>query len=158
MIVKTRKYKLPTKTYVGIALTGVLKQQWWVILIYLALCCGYFLAPSLWWIIGATIALALYVLFWVIQFYGLPQLEQGKFMFEKLSYEINSQQILIKLNSKQGMPVKWDAIKRVAKGKDYYALFMNKAQIIHLPRKIFNTENEYKFLETILKRKNLIQE
>lgn len=158
MIVKTRKYKLPTKTYVGIALTNVLKQQWWVILIYLALCAGYFLAPSIWWFIGATIALTLYVLFWVIQFYGLPQLEQGKFMFEKLSYEINSQQILIKLNSKQGMPVKWDAIKKVVKGKDSYALFMNKAQIIHLPRKIFNTENEYKFLETILKRKKLIPE
>lgn len=158
MIVKTRKYKLPTKTYVRIAMTGVLKQQWWVVLIYLALCAGYFLAPSLWWIIGATIALILYVLFWLIQFYGLPQLEQGKFMFEKLSYEINSQQILIKLNSKQGMPVKWEQIKRVAQGADYFALFMSKAQIIHLPRKIFNTDNEYKFLETILKRKSLLKD
>ena len=139
-------------------MTGVLKQQWWVVLIYLALCAGYFLAPSLWWIIGATIALILYVLFWLIQFYGLPQLEQGKFMFEKLSYEINSQQILIKLNSKQGMPVKWEQIKRVAQGADYFALFMSKAQIIHLPRKIFNTDNEYKFLETILKRKSLLKD
>ncbi|MEL7147519.1 MAG: YcxB family protein [Bacteroidota bacterium] len=158
MIVKTRKYKLPTKTYVKIAMTGVLKQQWWVALIYLALCSGYFLAPSIWWFIGATIALLLYVLFWLIQFYGLPQLEQGKFMFEKLSYEINSQQILIKLNSKQGMPVKWEQIKRVTKGPDYFALFMSKAQIIHFPRKIFNTENEYKFLETILKRKSLLKD
>ncbi len=158
MIVKTRKYKLPTKTYVGIAFNGVIKQQWWVILIYLAICGGYFIIPSWWWIIGATIALVLYVLFWLIQFTGLTQLEQSKFMFEKLSYEISSQQILMKLNSKQGMPIKWDMIKRAKKTNDAFILHMSKAQLIHLPRKIFNTENEYKFLETILKRKSLIKE
>jgi len=158
MIVKTRKYQLPTKTYVGIAFSGVIKQQWWVILIYLAICAGYFLVPSWWWIIGASIALVLYILFWLIQFTGLTQMEQSKFMFEKLSYEISSQQILMKLNSKQGMPIKWDMIKRAKKDDDSIILYMSKAQLIHLPRKIFNTENEYKFLETILRRKSLIKE
>lgn len=158
MIIKTKKYQLPTGTFIKSAFVSILKEQWWVSLIYVALCCGYFIAPSWWWFIGATIALVLYLLFWLIQFAGITQLEQGKFMFEKLSYEITSQQILIKINTKQGMPLKWDAIKKVKVGADHFDLYMSKAQMIRWPHKIFNSQNEIKFVETILKRKGLIKE
>lgn len=158
MIVRTKKYQLPTKKYIGIAFRATMKQQWWVFLIYAAICSGYFLAPNHWWITGATIALVLYLLFWLIQFAGITQLDQGKFMFEKLSYEISSQQILIKMNAKQGMPMKWEQIKRAKKGKDAFILFASKAQLVHLPFKIFNNENEIRFLETVLKRKGYIAE
>ncbi len=157
MIVKTKKYQLPKNTYIKTALFSVFRQQWWVALIYLALNLPAFFIPSWWWFIGSTIALVLYVLFWVIQFAGATQIEQFKILFEKLSYEIDSRQILIKLNTKQGMPMKWENIKRVKVSKDAFTLFVNKAQIIHLPFKIFNTENEVKFVETILKRKGLVQ-
>lgn len=158
MIVRTKKYQLPTKKYIGIAFRATMKQQWWVFIIYAAICSGYFLVPNHWWITGATIALALYLLFWLIQFAGITQLDQGKFMFEKLSYEISSQQILIKMNAKQGMPMKWEQIKRAKKGKDAFILFASKAQLVHLPFKIFNNENEIRFLETVLKRKGYIAE
>ncbi len=157
MIIKTKKYKLPTNLYIKTAMVGVIGQQWWVALIYLAICAGYFIIPNWWWVIGATIALGLYFLFWLIQFAGVTQLEQGKILFEKLSYEITSQQILIKLSSKQGMPMKWDQIKRAKKGKDSFTLFVSKAQLIYLPFKIFNSENEIKFMETVLKRKGFLK-
>ncbi|MFY0687936.1 MAG: YcxB family protein [Cyclobacteriaceae bacterium] len=157
MIIRTKKYQLTTKTYIGLAFNGVLKQQWWVFGIYLAICAGYFLIPNWWWIIGATIALAVYFLFWLIQFAGVTQLEQGKFLFQRMNYEITSQQILIKLSERQGMPVKWDQIKRVRVGKDFFVLFLSKAQLIHLPYKIFKSENEIKFLKTVLKRKEFIK-
>lgn len=158
MIVKTKKYKLPTSTYIKLGMMNVLRQQWWVILIAAALCCGYFLAPSAWWFIGTGIALVLYILFWVIQFAGVTQLDQTKMLFEKLSYEISSQQILIKLNERQGMPLKWDQIKRARAGKDHYLLVVNKAQLVHLPFRIFKTENERKFVGSILKRKGFVKE
>lgn len=157
MIVRTRKYQLPTKTYIGIAFKSVLKQQWWVGLIYLAICGMYLVLPSWWWLIGASIALVLYLLFWLIQFAGVTQLEQGKFMFEKLSYEISSQQIMLKLNPKQGMPMKWEQIKRAQHTKDAFILYASKAQLLHFPHKIFNNENEIRFLETVLKRKGYIK-
>ncbi|UII22768.1 YcxB family protein [Fulvivirga ligni] len=157
MIVKTKKYKLESNTYIKLGLLNVLKQQWWVFLIALAICAGYFWIPNMWWIIGATIALVLYILFWVIQFAGVTQLEQTKMLFEKLSYEINSQQILIKLNPRQGMPIKWDQVKSASIGKDHLLLIINKAQLIHLPFKIFNNDNERKFVESILKRKKLVK-
>ncbi len=158
MIVKTRKYKLESKTYIKMALLNIFRQQWWVILIALAICLGYFWIPSSWWFIGAGIGLVLYILFWVIQFAGVTQLDQTKMLFEKLGYEINSQQILIKLNERQGMPMKWEQIKRAKQGKDYYLLVVNKAQLIHLPFRIFKSDNDRKFVGSILKRKGYLKD
>jgi hypothetical protein len=158
MIVKTRNYKLEKKTYIKLALKNILKQQGWIALIgALAICAGYFWIPSIWWFIGALLGLGLYILFWWIQFFGVTQLEQGKMLFEKFSYEISSQQILMKINPREGMPMKWDQIKKAAIGKDYFVLFVNKAQLIYLPFKIFNTENERKFLTSILRTKKFIK-
>ena len=157
MIVKTRKYKLETGKYIKIALVGVLRQQWWVGLIVLGIMSGSLIIWSHWWITGALIALALYILFWIIQFAGITQMEQGKILFERLNYEITSQQILIKISSKQGMPIKWDQVKRAKKSKSGFILWMSKVQLIYFPFKIFNTENERKFIETILKRKEYLK-
>jgi len=157
MIVRTKKYKLATGKYIGLALVGVLKQQWWIFLIYFAICSGFFIIPNAWWIIGASIALVLYLLFWLVQFAGVTQLEQSKFLFQKLTYELSSQQILVKLNAKQGMPMKWDQIKRVSAKKEAFLLFVSKAQLIYLPHRIFNSDNEIKFFETILRRKGYIK-
>ena len=78
-------------------------------------------------------------------------------LFEKFSYEISSQQIIMKINPREGMPLKWDQIKSAVIGKDYFVLFVNKAQLIHLPFRIFNTENERKFLSSILRNKGLVK-
>lgn len=139
------------------ALGSILKEQWWTIPIAIAICLLYLWIPSLWWIFAGVMAYGLYVLFWLIQFYGVTQLDQGKMLFERFSYEITSQQIVMKLNAREGMPLKWDQIKRAKAGKDFYLLFVNKAQLIHLPFKIFNTENERKFLASILKNKGLLK-
>ena len=157
MIIKTKKYQLETGTYIKMGLKSILKEQWWVILIALAICCGYFWIASIWWIIGAVIAYGLYVLFWTIQFAGVTQMEQNKPIFQKMAYEIDSRQILMKINAREGMPVQWNMIKRAEQGKDAYVLYLSKAQFIHLPFRVFNSENDRKFLETILKRKELLK-
>ena len=157
MIVKTKKYKLETGTYIKLALKNILKEQWWVFLIVIAIMGGYFIIASHWWITGALIALTLYILFWLIQFAGVTQVEQNKVLFEKLSYEIDSRQVLIKVNTKQGMPMNWSNIKKASIGKDHFLFIISKAQLIHLPFKIFNTDNERKFIETILRRKGYVK-
>jgi hypothetical protein len=158
MIVKTKKYKLETSTYIKLAMTNILIKQWWVSLIALTLCSGYFFVPNMWWFGGTTIAVIIYLLFWLIQFAGVTQLEQTKILFDKLSYEISSQKIMVKISSKQGIPMKWEQIKKGKITKNAIVLIVNNAQLMHFPFKIFKTENERKFVETILKRKNLIKE
>ena len=157
MIVKTKNYRLEKKSYIKMALRNILKQQWWVSLIVLAICLLYLWVPSFWWFIGALLGAGLYLLFWWVQFYGVTQLEQGKMLFERFSYEITSQQIVMKLNAREGMPMKWDQIKSAQVGKDHFLLFVNKAQLIHLPFKIFNSDNERKFVISILRNKGLIK-
>jgi len=155
MIVKTKNYRLEKKVYIRIAFVTVLKQQWWVSLIVLGICLGYLWIASWWWFFGAFFGASLFLLFWWIQFYGVTQLEQGKMLFERFSYEISSQQIVMKLNPREGMPMKWDQIKSAQIGKDYFALFINRAQLIYLPFKIFNSDNERKFVISILRTKGL---
>jgi hypothetical protein len=157
MLVKTKKYKLESGKYIKLAMVNILKDQWWVGLIVMALCLPYIWLPSAWWFIGTGIALVIYLLFWLIQFAGVTQMEQTKILFDKLAYEISSQQIVIKLNTKQGMPLKWEQIRRATIGKDAFLLVVNKAQLIHWPFKIFNSDNERKFVESVLKRKGLVK-
>ncbi len=160
MIVKTKNYKLEKKIYINLALKNILKKQGWIAVAgAVAICLCYFIpgVASVWWFIAAFIGLALYVLFWWIQFYGVTQLEQGQALFEKFSYEISSQQILMKKNPREGMPLKWDQIERAQVGPDYYALWVNKAQLIYWPYRIFNTDNERKFVGNVLKTKGLVK-
>lgn len=157
MIVKTKKYKLDTGTYIKMGLVNVLKEQWWVVLIAVAIACGYFWIPSWWWISMAILAYVLYLLFWVIQFAGVSQMEQNKVIFEKMAYEIDSRQVLMKLNAKQGMPINWGMIKTAEIKKNAYVLTISKAQFIYLPFTIFYSDNDMKFVETILKRKGYIK-
>jgi hypothetical protein len=63
----------------------------------------------------------------------------------------------MKINPREGMPLKWDQFKKAFIEKDAFVLFVNKAQIIYLPFRIFNTENERKFLTSILKNKGLLK-
>lgn len=160
MIVKTKNYRLEKKTYVNLALKSILRKQGWIAgAVAIVLCLCYFIpgVHSFWWFIGAFVGLGLYLLFWWIQFYGVTQLEQGKMLFEKFSYEISSQQVLMKINPREGMPLKWDQIKSAEVGKDYFLLFVNKAQLIYWPFKIFNTDNERKFVASILRTKGLVK-
>jgi hypothetical protein len=96
-------------------------------------------------------------LFWYIQFYGVTQLEQSKMLFEKFSYEISSQQILMKINPREGAPIKWDQIQKGEIGKDHFVLYINKAQILYWPFRIFNTDNERKFVGSVMKAKGLVK-
>ena len=157
MIIKTRKYGLDPKVYKSIALKSVLVDLWWVFLMPIALLGVGVVMGWLWLMITAGVLPLLYVGFWWIQFTGISNLEQYKMLFEKLSYEITSKNILMKLNPKQGMPIEWAQVKSAKAGGDYFLLKISRAQFIHLPHKVFNNQNEIKFLESILKRKGYIK-
>ena len=118
MIVRTKKFQMNKSDYIKKGFFNLILEQWWVLLIYFAICSMNFILPSVWWIIGGSIALFLYLIFWLIQFFGVTQVEQSSYMFDKLSYEISSSQIMMKLNNKQGMPIKWDTLKKVKIQKD----------------------------------------
>ena len=157
MIVRTKKFQMEKGQYIRKGFYNLLLEQWWVILIYLLVCSMNFYIPSIWWIVGSSTALILYVLFWLIQFFGVTQVEQSSYIFERLSYEISSNQIMMKINNKQGMPIKWDTVKKVKIQKDCFLFKLNIVQFIIFPYKVFNNENEIRFIKSILNRKGYVK-
>lgn len=162
MIIKTKKYQLDNKIYRKIAMNNVIKKQWWlptsiffgIVVFNLLLNLVYF---NTWIFYFAPIGVFFYFLYWYVMFYGAPQIEQMKPMFQKFNYEISAKDILMKINAKEGMQIKWEMIKSVEMQKDAFVLFLSKAQFIYLPFRIFTSENDLKKAELILKRKGLIK-
>lgn len=159
MIVKTKKYQLKNEQFIKLGVTNIAKDLWWAWLIPVSIMLiPIFWNEALYWCIGIALTLLiLYVIFWVIQFVGITQHEQGKMFLQRLSYQIDSRQILIKLNEKQGMPLGWEQIKVVRKTKQGYIFKLSLIQFIYLPFTIFRNENDIRFLDALLKRKNLIK-
>jgi len=158
MLIKTKKYQLDKQLFVSIAMSGALKTTWWFLLIPAAVLLASPFLPGMGWFIALGVILfAGFFLFWWIQFTGLTQMEQGEMMFKKYNYEISSQQILMKVNAKQGMPIQWNQIKSAIIRKDGFVLYLSKAQLFFFPFKIFKNDNEIKFLKSILERKGLIK-
>ena len=158
MTIKTKKYKLEASTYANLGLQSILKEFWYVWFVpVLMIAIGLIWQPSLWWMLGAAILVSiLYILFWYAQFAGAAQMDQAKPLFERMSYEIDSRQILIKLNAKQGMPITWDKVQKAGVGKKALTLTISRGQFVYLPYEIFRSENELNHVKTILKRKGLL--
>ena len=154
MIIKTKKTQLAKNVYIKIALINALKKQWWAFLIALGICS--FVWLSYWFVIVGVLAAILFVAFWAVQFAGITQVEQYKVLFDRYTYEIDGRQILIKMNDKQGMQMKWENIQTAEKTKEAYILYVSKGQFVHLPFKIFNSDNDINFFEALLKRRSLI--
>jgi hypothetical protein len=159
MVIKTKKYGLSKKQYINMCLKSVLKEFWWVWFIPLAIMLlPIFISGAFWWCFSITLLLiVLYLGFWYIQFTAITQLDQYKMLFEKFSYEIDSRQILMKINTKEGSQITWDKVKKAEKTKDAFILTISRAQFIHLPFDLFKSDLELKFMETLLRRKGLIK-
>jgi hypothetical protein len=184
MIVKTKKYALDQKTYINIALRQWVKDNWkWgfvpLALIFLNVVLNLTkVYPNYWIYIVVVLLTILYVLFWAVQITGIAQMEQSKALFQKYIYEIDSRQILMRINAKEGGILKWTQIASVIKDKDAYILFLDnaeamanvkanwiaktvtkglsKAQFLYLPFNIFTSDNDLRFTEALLKRKGLL--
>ncbi|MFD2999912.1 hypothetical protein ACFS7Z_06045 [Pontibacter toksunensis] len=159
------------------ALVKVWRHDWWYALIPLVL----FLIPAIfsfswWWVAIAIIVTILFVLLRSAQVMGVTQMEQGSPLFEKLNYEIDNRQILMKRNEREGMALNWDMIQKAEVKPEAYLLWLQPAAdaqlpggwkgwvarnfqtpiFIHLPFRIFNSSNDIKLFESILRRKNLL--
>jgi hypothetical protein len=159
MVIKTKKYELDKQLYIRLAMEQVMKEFWyaWFVPI-LILLIPIFVSGAIWWCVGiAFVVSLLYVLFWAAQFTAVTQMEQGKLLFEKLFYEIDGKNIIIKRNEKEGMVMTWEQIKSVTKNKTAFLFWLSRGQFIYFPFEAFK-EHELKMLEGLLKRKNILNE
>lgn len=161
--VRTKRYALPTKKYITLAMRHFFKSQIkWIMLPTALILVNAVINltdvyKNYWIYVVIVVAVILYILFWVIQFTGITQLAQYKPMFEKFSYEIDNRQILMKMNAKEGSIIKWEQIGEVFKDEDAYVLVISRGQFLHFPFSIFTSEHDVKVFERILKQKELLK-
>jgi len=163
MIVKTKKFALDKKQYIKLAFKRQMKTSWkWLLIPAAIMILGLFLnfteAYRNWWVlITAFIGGLLYVAFWYIQFYAATQMDQNAQMFDRFAYEIDSRQILVKVNAREGGPIKWETIQSAEKLEDNgFLLNIARGQFLHFPKKVFNSEHDMKLMDNILRRKGLL--
>ncbi len=162
--IRTKRYALDTKKYIWLAMKQFFKAQMkWLLLPLFLLMVNAIISltgvyPNIWIYVVIIVGVLLYILFWLIQFTGITQLEQYKPMFDKYIYEIDQRQILMKINAKEGGVMKWDMIKEAYKDKEAYILVMSRGQFIYLPYTIFNSDHDTKLFDRILRQKGLIEE
>ncbi|OON71203.1 hypothetical protein B0919_03510 [Hymenobacter sp. CRA2] len=178
MAIRTKKYQLDKETYTRMALMQVWKKDWWQAVIPLVvLSLPAIFSFSWWWIAAAVLVTVLYVLIRSAQVTGVTQLEQGKVLFERLSYEFDPRYIAMRANDKdQPRGMTWDMIERVKREKDAYVLYLKQPDVtdqvsgwratlakvmwvpvfIHVPTRIFNAPKDLTMFENLLRRKNLL--
>lgn len=177
LAIRTKKTQLDTNTYTRLAMAQVWKKEWWYALIPFAV--GVLPAliwPSWWWLASGLVLTVLYVLLRSAQITGVTQMEQSKPLFERVNYEIDNRQLIARLNEKQGMNIGWEMINRVRITPDGYMLYLKQGEapqelagwrrwvartfdvpvFMLLPTRIFNSPNDIKLFEAILRRKNLL--
>lgn len=178
LAIRTKKYQLEKETYTSIALKQVWRKDWWYALIPLVL----FLLPAVfsfswWWVAAAVVVTILFVLVRSAQVLGVTQVDQGNPLFERLTYEIDQKQILMKRNDREGAALTWDMIKAARSKDDAFMLWLKEPGreqlpagfkgwlartfqvpvFILLPYRIFNSPNDIKLMESLLRRKNLVE-
>lgn len=186
MIIKTKKYGLDQKTYINLAMRSWVRDNWYWAFVPLALIIGNLILnltgiyPNWWLYVVIVLLTILYVLFWAVQFTGITQMEQTKALFQKYVYEIDSRQIMLKINAREGGILKWDQIRSATKNAEAYVLIvsndqamqgvkanwlaktvakgMKNAQFLYLPFSIFTSDNDLRFMDALLKRKGLLAE
>ena len=180
LAIRTKKTQLSTDAYTRIVMGEVWKKDWVYALIPFAL--G--LLPALfvhswWWLVLSVVLTLLFVLFRSAQVTGVTQMEQSKPLFERMAFEMDNKQILLRpASDKEGraMQITWDLIGRARRDGDAYLLYLKPGSppegmaawrlwlartfdvpvFLHLPQRIFNSPTDVKLFESMLRRKSLL--
>ena len=177
LAIRTKKSQLTTDAYTRLVMGEVWKKDWVYALIPFALgLLPAIFVHSWWWLVLAVVLTVLFVLFRSAQVTGVTQMEQSKPLFERMNFEMDQKQLLLRVGPEKAMQLTWDMIGRVRRDSDAYLLYLKPGTppegmaawrlwlartfdvpvFLHLPMRIFNSPNDLKLFESLLRRKNLL--
>ena len=79
---------------------------------------------SWWWLLLSVVLTILYVLLRSAQITGVTQMEQSKPLFERMNYEMDQRQLIMRQTEQRAMALPWDQIARVRREPDAYLLYL----------------------------------
>ena len=157
MRISTGYYRFPEGLYIRVGFFNALREQWYIsFVLFFLIGLSIYFRDSICIVICCIIEV-LYLLFWVVQFYGITKLPQMKIMFQRIFFEFNDDQILMHVDTRSAAQIKWGMIKSCRKMKDCYFFFITKANILYVPFKAFKSKSDLNLFEVLLKVKNVIK-
>ena len=177
MAIRTKKTQFSSDDYTKIAMAEVWRKDWPYALIpfVLGLLPALF-APSFWWLLLAVVLTLLFVVFRSAQVQGVTQMEQSKPLFERMAFEVDNRNVLMRVSPEKAMQLPWDMIARARRHDSAFLLYLKAGTppeglkawrlwlartfdvpvFLHLPYKIFASDNDRKLFEAMLRRKDLL--
>ena len=156
MRIVTKPYTLKKDFFIKYCYLSILKQQWYFSVLFLAgFLCGLCFKMT-WLSILSVVFEVLFLVFWIVQIYGVTCLPQGKMLFEKYFYEFSEDRILLHIDAMRGAPLKWEQILKIKRYKEGFVFFLSKVQLFYIPKSIFKSEIEYNLFCSFLKKKKLL--
>ncbi len=178
LAIVTKKSQFDTNAYTKLAMAEVWRKDWVYALVPFAI--G--LLPAIiwhswWWLALSFVLTLLFVLLRSAQVTGVTQMEQSKPLFERMSFEMDQKQLLLRVSKEKAMQLTWDMIGKARRtDDDAYLLYLKPGAppadtagwrlwiartfdvpvFLHLPQRIFNSDNDRKLFEALLRRKNLL--
>lgn len=177
LAIVTKKTQFDTNAYTRLAMAEVWRKDWVYALVPFAI--G--LLPAIvwhswWWLALSAVLTLLFVLLRSAQVTGVTQMEQSKPLFERMSFEMDQKQLLLRVSKEKAMQLTWDMISKVRRDGDAYLLHLKPGAppegtapwrlwlartfdvpvFLHLPQRVFNSDNDRKLFEALLRRKNLL--
>ncbi len=177
LAIVTKKSQFDTNAYTKLAMAEVWRKDWVYALVPFAI--G--LLPAIiwhswWWLALSFVLTLLFVLLRSAQVTGVTQMEQSKPLFERMSFEMDQKQLLLRVSKEKAMQLTWDMIGKARRADDAYLLYLKPGDppadtagwrlwiartfdvpvFLHLPQRIFNSDNDRKLFEALLRRKNLL--
>jgi len=177
LAIRTKKTQLTTDAYTRLVMGEVWKKDWVYALIPFAIgLLPAIFVHSWWWLALSVVLTVLFVLFRSAQVTGVTQMEQSKPLFERMSFEMDNKQLLLRVSPEKAMQLTWDMIGRARRDGDAYMLYLKPGTpptgmaawrlwlartfdvpvFLHLPQRIFSSPNDVKLFEAMLRRKNLL--
>ncbi len=177
LAIVTKKTQFDTNAYTRLAMAEVWRKDW----VYAFVPFAIGLLPAIvwhswWWLAVSALLTLAFVLLRSAQVTGVTQMEQSKPLFERMSFEMDQKQLLLRVSKEKAMQLTWDMIGKVRRDGDAYLLYLKPGVppegtapwrlwlgrtfdvpvFLHLPQRVFNSDNDRKLFEALLRRKSLL--
>ena len=164
-IAKTKKYQVQLKDYMREGLKLAFTTFWYAFLVPVVIVGLAIIWPkaTTWLVVTAIVLTVLWVGFWVLQFYALKILPQGKEYFERQWLEFFDKGMAIRRHANEKPEemrgLTFDMISRAKLTSKALMFFMgaSKVSFFYIPLEAFASQHDFKTVENLLKRRGLLK-
>ncbi len=153
MEIITNQISLTKKQYFNILVINWIATRWWILVIFF--CTDFILKTE----VGNFFKVFsfLYPVFVVIYLWFYAKTKQNIAFFKERHYKIDGSTMYCETKDNETGTVNLDTVVKVMKRRNYYLVYLSRAQFFYIPVKAFKNREDIGTFTQILKDRNLIK-